>query len=49
MFSSFFMTAPLEMVALTTSQISLLIYFIFSTNIDNNVNRLANNLNFCAK
>ena len=33
-FSSFFMSAPLEMVALTTSRIYLMIYFIYVTNID---------------
>ena len=31
---SFFMTAPLEMFALTTSRIYLMIYLIDSTNID---------------
>ena len=33
-FSSFYMTAPLEMVALTTSQILLLVYLIDITYID---------------
>ena len=33
-FSSFFMTVPLEIVALTTSWIYLIIYLIDSTNID---------------
>ena len=33
-FSSFFMTAPLELVALTTSHIYLMTYLIDITNID---------------
>ena len=33
-FSSFIMTAPLDMVALTTSRIDLMIYLIDITNID---------------
>ena len=33
-FSSFFMTAPLEIVALTTSRIHLMNYLIDVTNID---------------
>ena len=33
-FSSFLMTAPLELVTLTTSQIYLMIYIIDITNID---------------
>ena len=34
LFSSFFLTAPMEMVALTTSQIYLMLYLIDITNID---------------
>ena len=33
-FSYFFMTAPLEMVALTPSLIYIMIYLIYITNID---------------
>ena len=33
-FSSFFMTAPFEMVALTTLQIYLMVYLVNITNID---------------
>ena len=33
-FSSHFLTAPLEMVSLTTSWIYLMIYLIYITNID---------------
>ena len=42
-FSPSFMTEPLEMVALTTSRIYLMIYIIDITNIDK-----AKSLNFCA-
>ena len=39
-FSYFFMTAPLEMVALTTSRIYLMIYFTDITNIDKICNKV---------
>ena len=49
-FSSFFMTAPLEMVTLTTSWIYLMIYLKDVTNIDKIYDiMLAKNLNVCAK
>ena len=42
--SSPFLNAPLEMVALTTAWIYLMIYLIDITNID----KMAKNFNFCA-
>ena len=48
-FSSPFLTAHLEIVALTTSRIYLMIYLIDITNIYKYVIKLANkNINFCA-
>ena len=52
-FSTFFMTVPLEMVALTASRISLIIYLMHNvdtciTNIAKYVVMLAKNLHFCA-
>ena len=47
-FSSVFMTAPLELVALITSRIYLMIYLIDITNIDKVCDKLAKNFNFCA-
>ena len=42
------MTVPLEMVALTTSRIYLMIYFVDITNIDKYAINVAKSLNFCA-
>ena len=42
------MTAPLKLVALTTSQIYLMIYIKDITNIDKICDKVAFNLNFCA-
>ena len=47
-FSSFLTNAPLEMVALTTSQIYLMLYLKDIINTDKNVIKLAKNLNLCA-
>ena len=42
------MAVPLEMVALTTSRIYLIVYLIDITNIDKICDKLAKHLNFCA-
>ena len=48
-FSSFFMTAPLEMVALTTSRIYLMIYLIDITNIEKNCDLVGQKFKFLCK
>ena len=48
-FSSFFMTAPLEMVAFTTSGIYLMIYLIDIANIDKICDLVGQKLRFLCK
>ena len=47
-FSFPFLTAPLEMVALTTKQVYLMINLINITNIDKICDKVAKTLNVCA-